>query len=288
VARTRTFRSEKRICRRAKKHWLLRGRNYIILEARNATLLNKGKRLHTWKNWVFLFLPNAGDAQVLRLQSGRGNGLITGWLGRGEFSRGAEGPANKSSDYESGSPGPGLGIPISVLQLNLSRGKKLRLTVARKGKNGFFFREVKFRQAISAADEPGKAFPVGSLPGAGARFGGNQSRTGKSSLGGGMARFPHPQRSLDKTQRPAGAVMKGSRFFYPGSPGPPHTGGGGGEGLRSWIRTAKSVEFSNPDQFHGKADPPPKMATAEFRTDLKQLGWCAFKSFADRWRSFAP
>ena len=100
----------------------------------------KGNRLPYLDELVFLFVPSA-DAQVLRFQSGETD-IITR-LGAENFSvLSRQQPRDTMADA-----GPGLEYNFLFFNLN-DLGEKSSTDLARKQK---WFREVKFRQAISAA-----------------------------------------------------------------------------------------------------------------------------------------
>jgi peptide/nickel transport system substrate-binding protein len=100
----------------------------------------KGNRLPYLDELVFLFVPSA-DAQVLRFQSGETD-LITR-VGAENFSV----LARQQNAYTMADAGPGLEYNFLFFNLNDLSEKSSR-DLARKQK---WFRDVKFRQAISAA-----------------------------------------------------------------------------------------------------------------------------------------
>ena len=201
----------------------------------------KGSRLPYLEELVFLFVPNA-DAQVLRFQSGETD--LISRLGAENFSV----LSRQQSSYTMSDAGPGLEYNFLFFNLN-EPGEKTPPDLARKMK---WFREVKFRQAISAAIDR-EAIVRLVYQGRGAALWGpvtpGNHRWGNASI-------PHPQRSLDKAR----ALLKEAGFTW-------ITGPNGEPALVD--SDAKSVEFSiltsstNADRT--------KMATL-IQDDLKQLG----------------
>ena len=100
----------------------------------------KGNRLPYLDELDFLFVPSA-DAQVLRFQSGETD-IITR-LGAENFSA----LSHEARGYTMSDAGPGLEFNFLFFNLN-DLGEKSSPEMARKQK---WFREVKFRQAVSAA-----------------------------------------------------------------------------------------------------------------------------------------
>jgi peptide/nickel transport system substrate-binding protein len=100
----------------------------------------KGNRLPYLDELVFLFVPSA-DAQVLRFQSGETD-LITR-VGAENFSV----LARQQTAYTMADAGPGLEYNFLFFNLN-DLSEKSSADVMRKQK---WFRDVKFRQAVSAA-----------------------------------------------------------------------------------------------------------------------------------------
>jgi peptide/nickel transport system substrate-binding protein len=100
----------------------------------------KGNRLPYLDELVFLFVPSA-DAQVLRFQSGETD-MITR-LGAENFSV----LGRQQRGYTMSDAGPGLEYNFLFFNLN-DLGEKSSPDLARKQK---WFRDVRFRQAISAA-----------------------------------------------------------------------------------------------------------------------------------------
>jgi peptide/nickel transport system substrate-binding protein len=100
----------------------------------------KGNRLPYLNELVFLFVPSA-DAQVLRFQSGETD-IITR-LGAENFSV----LSHQQRTYTMSDVGPGLEYNFLFFNLN-DLGEKSSADLTRKQK---WFRDVKFRQAVSAA-----------------------------------------------------------------------------------------------------------------------------------------
>ena len=99
----------------------------------------KGSRLPYLDELVFLFVPSS-DAQVLRFQSGDTN-VISG-LGAENFSA----LSRQKTAYTLADAGPGLEYNFLFFNLNDLGGK----AVPEFAKRQKWFREVKFRQAVSA------------------------------------------------------------------------------------------------------------------------------------------
>jgi len=100
----------------------------------------KGNRLPYLDELVFLFVPNA-DAQVLKFQSGETDVISS--LGAENFSI----LSRQQQGFTLSDAGPGLEYNFLFFNLNDS-GEKTSPEMLRKQK---WFREVKFRQAVSAA-----------------------------------------------------------------------------------------------------------------------------------------
>ncbi|HKV61373.1 MAG TPA: ABC transporter substrate-binding protein [Candidatus Acidoferrum sp.] len=217
----------------------------------------KGNRLPYLNELVFLFVPTA-DAQVLRFQSGETD--LISRIGAENFSL----LSRQQSGYTMSDAGPGL--EYNFLFFNLSEpGEKTTPELARKLK---WFREVKFRQAISAAIDR-EAIVRLVYQGRGAALWGpvapGNHRWGNSAI-------PHPARSLDKAR----VLLKEAGFAW--------TAGSSGEPALV-DSDAKPVEFSiltsstNADRT--------KMATL-IQDDLKPLGMrvqvvpMEFRSLLDR------
>jgi peptide/nickel transport system substrate-binding protein len=217
----------------------------------------KGNRLPYLNELVFLFVPNA-DAQVLRFQSGETD--LISRLGAENFSV----LSRQQGGYTMSDAGPGLEYNFLFFNLN-EPGEKTSPDFARRMK---WFREVKFRQAISAAIDRDAIVRL-VYQGRGAALWGpvtpGNHRWGNSTI-------PHNARSLEKAR----ALLKEAGFAWT-------TGANGEPALVD--SDAKPVEFSiltsstNADRT--------KMATL-IQDDLKQLGMLIqiapmeFRSLIDR------
>ena len=218
---------------------------------------SKGNRLPYLDALVFLFVPNA-DAQVLKFQSGETD--MISQLGAENFSV----LSRQQNGYTVTDAGPGLEYNFLFFNLN-DVGEKASADLQRKQK---WFREVKFRQAVSvAADREAIVHLV--YQGRGAAIWGlvtpGNKRWGDKNLA-------HPLRSLDHAR----ALLKEAGFSWT-------TGPNGESTLED--SDGKAVEFSiltsstNADRA--------KMA-ALLQDDLKQLGMrvqvvpLEFRSLLDR------
>ena len=217
----------------------------------------KGNRLPYLDQLVFLFVSNA-DAQVLRFQSGETD--VISRLGAENFLA----LSRQQRGFTMSDAGPGLEYNFLFFNLN-ELGEKTPPDLARRMK---WFREVKFRQAISAAVDRDAIVRL-VYQGRGAALWGpvtpGNRRWANASL-------PHPARSPDRAR----ALLKEAGFHW--------TTGGNGESVLV-DSDAKPVEFSiltsssNTDRT--------KMATL-IQDDLKQLGMrvqvvpMEFRSLIDR------
>ena len=217
----------------------------------------KGNRLPYADELVFLFVPNA-DAQVLKFQSGETDAIAP--LGAENFSV----LSRQQRGYTMTDAGPGLEYNFLFFNLN-DPGQKASPELARKQK---WFREVKFRQAVSAAVDreaivrlvyQGRGTPLWGLVAPGNRRWGNE-------------RLAHPPRSLERAR----TLLKEAGFSW----------SNGADGESTLLDSdGKPVEFSiltsssNADRA--------KMATL-LQDDLKQLGMhvqvvpLEFRSLLDR------
>ena len=201
----------------------------------------KGKRLPYVDELVFLFVPNA-DAQVLKFQSGETD--MISQLGAENFSV----LSRQQRGYTMTDAGPGLEYNFLFFNLN-DAGEKTTPEMQRKQK---WFREVKFRQAVSAAVDreaivrlvyQGRGAALWGLVAPGNRRWGNE-------------KLLHPAGSLDRAR----TLLKDAGFSS-------STGPNGESTLLD--SDGKPVEFSiltsssNADRA--------KMA-ALIQDDLKQLG----------------
>jgi peptide/nickel transport system substrate-binding protein len=201
----------------------------------------EGNRLPYLDELVFLFVPNA-DAQVLKFQSGETD--MISQLGAENFSV----LSRQQRGYTMTDAGPGLEYNFLFFNLN-DAGEKTSPEVQRKQK---WFREVKFRQAVSAAADreaivrlvyQGRGAALWGLVAPGNRRWGNE-------------KLPRPARSLDRAR----TLLKEAGFSW----------GNGPDGESTLLDSGgKPVEFSiltsstNADRA--------KMA-ALIQDDVKQLG----------------
>jgi peptide/nickel transport system substrate-binding protein len=217
----------------------------------------KGNRLPYLDELVFLFVPSA-DAQVLRFQSGETD-IITR-LGADNFSV----LSRQQRGYTMADAGPGLEFNFLFFNLN-DLGEKPGPEMARKQK---WFREVRFRQAISAAVDRDAIVRL-VYQGRGAALWGPVTPGDRRWVD---ASIPHPPRSLERAR----ALLKEAGFSWSTAP----------DGNSVLIDSdGKPVEFSiltsssNADRT--------KMATL-LQDDLKQLGMrvqvvpLEFRSLIDR------
>ncbi len=146
----------------------------------------KGHRLPYLDELVFLFVPSS-DAQVLRFQSGEAD-VISG-LGAENFSV----LSRQRRGYTMVDAGPGLEYNFLFFNLN-DLGGKTAPEVARKQK---WFREVKFRQAVSAAVDR-QAIVRLVYQGRGAALWGPVTPGNRRWVD---TEIGHPARSLDKARQ---------------------------------------------------------------------------------------
>ena len=217
----------------------------------------QGRRLPYLNELVFLFVPSA-DAQVLRFQSGETD--VISRLGAENFSA----LARQQRGYTMADAGPGLEYNFLFFNLN-DLGDKAAPETARKQK---WFREVKFRQAVSAAVDR-EAIVRLVYQGRGAPLWGPVTPGNRRWIDEAIQ---HPARSLDKARQ----LLREAGFRW--------TSEAGGEPTLVSAE-GKSVEFSiltsssNADRT--------KMATL-IQDDLKQLGMgvqvvpLEFRSLIDR------
>src|SRR5882757_7647469 len=217
----------------------------------------KGNRLPYADELVFLFVPNA-DAQVLKFQSGETDAIAP--LGAENFSV----LSRLQRGYTMADAGPGL--EYNFLFFNLSdAGEKASPELQRKQK---WFREVKFRQAVSAAADreaivrlvyQGRGTAIWGLVTPGNKRWGNE-------------KLAHPARSLERAR----TLLKETGFSWSSGPNGESTLlDSGGKPVEFSILTSSS----NADRA--------KMA-ALLQDDLKQLGMrvqvvpLEFRSLLDR------
>lgn len=145
----------------------------------------RGIRLPYLDELVFLFVPNA-DAQVLKFESGESD--LISQLGAENFSV----LSRQQKGYTMMDAGPGLEYNFLFFNLN-DLGEKSSPEMRRKQR---WFREVKFRQAVSAAVDreaivrlvyQGRGSAIWGLVTPGNRRWGNE-------------KLPHPPRSLDRAR----------------------------------------------------------------------------------------
>ena len=217
----------------------------------------KGNRLPYVDELVFLFVPNA-DAQVLKFQSGETD--VISQVSAENFSVLSRQPKG----YAMTDAGPGLEYNFLFFNLN-DAGEK---TTPEMQRRQTWFREVKFRQAVSAAVDreaivrlvyQGRGAAIWGLVAPGNRQWGNE-------------KLAHPPRSLERAR----TLLKEAGFSW-------STGADGESVLQDSDR--KPVEFSiltsstNADRA--------KMA-ALIQDDLKQIGMrvqvvpLEFRSLLDR------
>ena len=201
----------------------------------------QGRRLPYLDELVFLFVPNA-DAQVLKFQSGETD--MISQVGAENFSV----LSKQQRGYTMVDAGPGLEYNFLFFNLN-DAGEKISSETQRKQK---WFREVKFRQAVSAAVDreaivrlvyQGRGAALWGLVAPGNRRWGNE-------------KLAHPARSLERAR----ALLKEAGFSWSNGPnGEPILLDSDGKPVEFSIVTSSS----NADRA--------KMA-ALLQDDLKQLG----------------
>jgi peptide/nickel transport system substrate-binding protein len=201
----------------------------------------QGNRLPYLDELVFLFVSNA-DAQVLRFQSGETD--LISRLGAENFSV----ISRQQHGFTMSDAGPGLEYNFLFFNLN-EFGEKTSPDLARKLK---WFREAKFRQAISAAIDR-EAIVRLVYQGRGAALWGPVTPGNHRWANPAM---PHPARSLDQAR----ALLKEAGFTW--------TAGANREsGLLD--SDAKPVEFSI--LTSSSSVDRTKMSTL-IQDDLKELG----------------
>jgi peptide/nickel transport system substrate-binding protein len=216
-----------------------------------------GKNLPYLDELVFLFVPSA-DAQVLRFQSGETDMISR--LGAENFSV----LSRQQRGFTMTDAGPGLEYNFLFFNLN-DLGEKATPEIAQKSK---WFRDVKFRQSVSAAVDR-EAIVRLVYQGRGAALWGPVTPGNRRWVN---ASIPHPARSLEQAR----TLLKEAGFSWKTGP----------NGESSLLDSAgKTVEFSiltsssNADRT--------KMA-AIIQDDLKELGMhvqvvpLEFRSLIDR------
>ena len=217
----------------------------------------KGHRLPYLDELIFLFVPSS-DAQVLRFQSGEAD-VISG-LGAENFSV----LSRQRRGYTMVDAGPGLEYNFLFFNLN-DLGGKTAPEVASKQK---WFREVKFRQAVSAAVDR-QAIVRLVYQGRGAALWGPVTPGNRRWVD---TEIGHPARSLDKARQ----LLREAGFTWTsGASGDPALTDAEGRPVEFSILTSSS----NADRT--------KMSTL-IQDDLKQLGMrvqvvpLEFRSLIDR------
>jgi len=217
----------------------------------------QGHRLPYLNELVFLFVPSA-DAQVLRFQSGETD--VISRLGAENFSV----LARQQRGYTMADAGPGLEYNFLFFNLN-DLGDKTAPETARKQK---WFRDVQFRQAVSAAVDR-EAIVRLVYQGRGAALWGPVTPANRRWID---AAIPHPARSLDKARQ----LLRDAGFRWTNeAQGEPALVDAEGKPVEFSVLTSSS----NADRT--------KMATL-IQDDLKQLGMrvqvvpLEFRSLIDR------
>jgi peptide/nickel transport system substrate-binding protein len=201
----------------------------------------KGNRLPYLDEVDFIFVPSS-DAQVLRFQSGETD--VISRLGAENFSV----LSRQQRGFTMTDAGPGLEYNFLFFNLN-DLGEKAPPEIARKQK---WFREVKFRQAVSLAIDRESIVRL-VYQGRGAALWGPVTPGNRRWMN---TVLPHPPRSLDRARQ----LLKEAGFSW--------ANGSNGEGVLM-DADGKPVEFSiltsssNADRT--------KMATL-IQDDLKQIG----------------
>jgi peptide/nickel transport system substrate-binding protein len=217
----------------------------------------QGNRLPYLEELIYLFVQNA-DAQVLKFQSGETD--VISQTGAENFAA----LSRQQHGYTMTDAGPGL--EYYFLFFNLSEpGEKTPAEMRQKQK---WFREAKFRQAVSAAVDrdaivrlvyQGHGAPLWGLVAPGNRRWGNE-------------KLPHPPRSLDRAR----ALLKEGGFSWRNGP----------DGESTLLDAeGKSVEFSI---VTSSSNANFSKIAALIQDDLKQLGMrvqvvpLEFRSLLDR------
>jgi peptide/nickel transport system substrate-binding protein len=217
----------------------------------------QGNRLPYLEELIYLFVQNA-DAQVLKFQSGETD--VISQTGAENFAA----LSRQQHAYTMTDAGPGL--EYYFLFFNLSEpGEKTPAEMRQKQK---WFREAKFRQAVSAAVDrdaivrlvyQGHGAPLWGLVAPGNRRWGNE-------------KLPHPPRSLDRAR----ALLKEGGFSWRNGP----------DGESTLLDAeGKSVEFSI---VTSSSNANFSKISALIQDDLKQLGMrvqvvpLEFRSLLDR------
>ncbi len=217
----------------------------------------KGNRLPYLDELVYLFVQNA-DAQVLKFQSGETD--VISQTGAENFAA----LSRQQRGYTMTDAGPGL--EYYFLFFNLSEPSEKTSTEMRQKQK--WFREVKFRQAVSTAVDrdaivrlvyQGHGAPLWGLVAPGNRRWGDE-------------KLPHPPRSLDRAR----ALLKEGGFSWSNAPGGEST---------LLDAEGKPVEFSI---VTSSSNANFSKIAALIQDDLKQLGMrvqvvpLEFRSLLDR------
>jgi peptide/nickel transport system substrate-binding protein len=217
----------------------------------------KGNRLPYLDELVYLFVQNA-DAQVLKFQAGETD--VISQTGAENFAA----LSRQQHGYTMTDAGPGLEYYFLFFNLN-DPGEKTPAEMRRKQK---WFREVNFRQAVSAALDreaivrlvyQGHGEPLWGLVAPGNRRWGDE-------------KLPHPARSLDRAR----ALLKEGGFSWSNGPGGEST---------LLDPEGKPVEFS---LVTSSSNANYSKIAALIQDDLKQLGMrvqvvpLEFRSLLDR------
>jgi len=217
----------------------------------------KGHRLPYLDELVFLFVPNS-DAQVLKFQAGETD--VISQLGAENFSV----LSRQQKNYTMVDAGPGLEYNFLFFNLN-DPGERTSPEMLRKQK---WFREVKFRQAVSAAVDR-EAIVRLVYQGRGAPLWGPVTPGNRRWMD---SNIPHPARSLDHAR----ALLKDAGFSWSNTPG--------GDSLLV-DPDGKTVEFSI---LTSSSNAERSKMAALIQDDLKQLGMrvqvvpLEFRSLLDR------
>ena len=201
----------------------------------------KGNRLPYLDELVFLFVPSA-DAQVLRFQSGETD--LISRLSAENFSV----LSREQNNYRMVDAGPGLEYHFLFLNLN-DPGEKTPADLLQKQK---WFRDVKFRQAVSVAIDR-EAIVRLVYQGRGSALWGLVTPGDRRWRD---EKLPHPGRSLERAR----ALLKEAGFSW--------TTASNGESTLI-DSTSKPVEFSI---ITKSSNADLTKMTALIQDDLKQLG----------------
>jgi peptide/nickel transport system substrate-binding protein len=217
----------------------------------------KGHRLPYLDELVFLFVPNS-DAQVLKFQAGETD--VISQLGAENFAV----LSRQQKNYTMADAGPGLEYNFLFFNLN-DRGEQASPETRRKQK---WFREAKFRQAVSAAVDR-EAIVRLVYQGRGAPLWGPVTPGNRRWVNTNIA---HPARSLDRAR----SLLKEAGFNWSNTPG--------GDPMLV-DSDGRAVEFSI---LTSSSNAERAKIAALIQDDLKQLGMSVqvvpleFRSLLDR------